>query len=93
MEKSGASKPKTNFIEEKFLPAAAKIGNQRHLIALRDGIVMVMPLLILGAFAMIIAEFPSQAYLDFMAGTFGSTGQPTPTSSPASPPRMRATTA
>lgn len=71
MEKSGASKPKTNFIEEKFLPAAAKIGNQRHLIALRDGIVMVMPLLILGAFAMIIAEFPSQAYLDFMAGTFG----------------------
>lgn len=64
-------KQKTNFIEDKFLPIAAKIGNQRHLIALRDGIVMVMPLLILGAFAMIIAEFPFQPYLDFMAKVFG----------------------
>lgn len=61
----------SNFMEEKFLPIAAKIGGQRHLLALRDGIVMVMPLLILGAFAMIIAEFPLKAYLDFMAKTFG----------------------
>jgi len=61
----------TNFMEEKFLPIAAKIGGQRHLIALRDGIVMIMPLLILGAFTMIIAEFPSEGYLNFMANTFG----------------------
>ncbi|MEM1486333.1 PTS sugar transporter subunit IIC [Oscillospiraceae bacterium PP1C4] len=60
-----------NFIEEKFLPAAAKFGGQRHLLALRDGIVMVMPLLILGAFAMIIAEFPFQPYIDLMARMFG----------------------
>lgn len=62
---------KTNFMEEKFLPVASKLGAQRHLIALRDGIVMVMPLLILGAFSMIIAEFPVKGYLDFMANTFG----------------------
>lgn len=62
---------KTNIIEEKFLPVAAKIGSLRHLIALRDGIVMVMPLLILGAFSMIVAEFPFQPYLDFMARVFG----------------------
>lgn len=62
---------KGNFMEEKFLPVAAKIGGQRHLLALRDGIVMVMPLLILGAFSMIIAEFPLKAYLNFMASTFG----------------------
>ncbi|MDD2971157.1 MAG: PTS transporter subunit EIIC [Lachnospiraceae bacterium] len=68
MQKSGE---KSNFIEEKFLPIAARIGNERHLLALRDGIVMVMPLLILGAFAMIIAEFPFQPYLDFMAKIFG----------------------
>lgn len=49
-------KDKGNFMEEKFLPVAAKIGSQRHLLALRDGIVMVMPLLILGAFAMIVAD-------------------------------------
>jgi len=54
MSKDSAS----NFMEEKFLPVASKIGSQRHLLALRDGIVMIMPLLILGAFSMIIAEFP-----------------------------------
>lgn len=61
----------TNFMEEKFMPIAAKIGGQRHLLALRDGIVMVMPLLILGAFAMIIAEFPLTAYTDLMVRLFG----------------------
>lgn len=66
-----AKETKTNFIEDKFMPAAAKLGSERHLLALRDGIVMVMPLLIIGAFSMIIAEFPFQPYLDFMAGTFG----------------------
>ena len=62
---------KVNFMEEKFLPIAGRFGSQRHLLALRDGIVMVMPLLILGAFAMIIAEFPLTAYTDFMAKVFG----------------------
>ncbi|MDR0671577.1 MAG: PTS transporter subunit EIIC [Oscillospiraceae bacterium] len=64
-------KSASSFMEEKFLPIAARIGTQRHLLALRDGIVMIMPLLILGAFSMIIAEFPSEAYLNFMARTFG----------------------
>ncbi|MBO4809475.1 PTS system, cellobiose-specific IIC component [Lachnospiraceae bacterium G11] len=59
------------FMEEKFLPVAAKLGGQRHLLALRDGVVMVMPLLILGAFSMIIAEFPVEAFINFMARVFG----------------------
>jgi PTS system cellobiose-specific IIC component len=58
-------------MEEKFLPIAASIGSQRHLLALRDGIVMIMPLLILGAFSMIIAEFPIQGFLDAMESLFG----------------------
>ena len=60
-----------NFMEEKFLPVAAKIGGQRHLLALRDGVVMAMPLLILGAFSMIIAEFPLEAFTNFMASILG----------------------
>ncbi len=60
-----------DFMENKFLPVAAKIGGQRHLLALRDGIIMVMPLLILGAFSMIIAEFPLEAFTNFMAKLFG----------------------
>lgn len=59
------------FMEEKFLPVAAKLGGQRHLLALRDGVVMVMPLLILGAFSMIIGEFPVEGFLNFMVSIFG----------------------
>ena len=31
------------FLEEKFVPIAAKIGSQKHLVAIRDGFVVVMP--------------------------------------------------
>lgn len=75
MKKGNASTQKSgklmSFMEEKFLPVAAKIGGQRHLLALRDGVVMAMPLLILGAFSMIIAEFPLEAFTNFMASIFG----------------------
>lgn len=70
MSENKSNKAKS-FIEEKFLPAAVKVGSQRHLLALRDGIIMIMPLLILGAFSMIIAEFPFQPFLDLMAKIFG----------------------
>jgi len=56
----------TTFMEDKFVPIAAKIGGQRHLLALRDGIVMIMPLLILGSFAMIIIDFPIPAWAEWM---------------------------
>ena len=61
------------FMEEKFIPVAARIGSQRHLMALRDGIVMIMPLLIIGSFAMVVIEFPIKAWNDFLenAGWFG----------------------
>lgn len=54
------------FMEDKFVPVAAKIGSQRHLLALRDGVVMIMPLLILGSFAMIVIDFPVPAWTDLM---------------------------
>ena len=61
-------KPKglTAFMEEKFVPVAARIGGQRHLLALRDGIVMVLPLIMLAAFSMIVLEFPVKPWLQFM---------------------------
>lgn len=70
MQKEKQSKFMT-YMEEKFLPVAGKLGSQRHLLAVRDGVVTMMPLLIIGAFSMIIAEFPAQGFLDFMANTFG----------------------
>ena len=56
----------TSFIEDKFVPVAAAIGGQRHLLALRDGIVMIMPLLIVGSFAMVIFQFPIPAWYDWI---------------------------
>lgn len=45
--------------------------NQRHILALRDGIVLAMPLLIIGSLFIIISDFPVEAYQTFMAGIFG----------------------
>ncbi len=45
------------WLEKHFMPIAAKIGQQRHLKALRDGIVAVIPLLLIGSFFLIMA-FP-----------------------------------
>ncbi len=60
-----------DFFENRFIPAASRIATQRHLLALRDGIILAMPLLIVGSFFIIIGEFPLEAYQNFMAGIFG----------------------
>ena len=60
-----------NFLEEHFVPVAAKIGAQRHLVAIRDGFVSIMPLIILGSLAVLINNLPIPFYQNFMAGVFG----------------------
>lgn len=42
------------FLEEKFVPIAAKLGQQRHLAAIRDGFVVTMPITIAGALAVLL---------------------------------------
>ena len=42
------------FMEEKFIPIAARIGSQRHLVAIRDSFVVIMPVTIVGAIAVLI---------------------------------------
>ncbi|WP_041140081.1 PTS sugar transporter subunit IIC [Beduini massiliensis] len=42
------------FLEEKFVPFAARIGSQRHLVAIRDAFVVIMPVTIVGAVAVLI---------------------------------------
>ena len=53
------------FMEKNFIPIATKIGSQRHLVAIRDGFVAIMPLIIAGAFAVLINN------LDFGQGADG----------------------
>ena len=38
------------WMEEHFIPIAAKIGSQRHLVAIRDGFATLTPLIMAGAF-------------------------------------------
>ncbi|KTR62501.1 PTS lactose transporter subunit IIC [Exiguobacterium indicum] len=43
----------------KFIEIAGRIGSQRHLVAIRDGFVSVMPLIIVGSLAILINNFPA----------------------------------
>lgn len=42
------------FMEKYFVPVAGRIGSQRHLIAVRDGFVSIMPLILAGSFAVLL---------------------------------------
>lgn len=47
-----------SFIEQKLMPIANKIGSQRHMVAIRKGIIATMPLTIVGSFFTILLNFP-----------------------------------
>jgi len=49
---------KNNTVMEKLLATAGKIGQQRHLGAIRDGFVTLMPLMIVGSVVTLINNFP-----------------------------------
>ncbi|HCR43391.1 MAG TPA: oligo-beta-mannoside permease IIC protein, partial [Ruminococcaceae bacterium] len=63
---------KLDKLEDKVMPVADKVANNRYLISIRDGFYLAMPLLIIGAICCLIAYFPAQGFLDFMAGIFGA---------------------
>lgn len=62
---------KMDSLEEKVMPVADKIANNRFLLAIRDGFALAMPLLIIGAMSCLIANFPIKGFTDFMARVFG----------------------
>lgn len=47
-----------NFLEEKVMPIANVIGSQRHMMAIRKGLIATMPLIIVGSFFTIFLNFP-----------------------------------
>lgn len=63
------------FLEKYVMPVAGKVAEQRHLQAIRDGIILTMPFLIIGSFFLIISALPIPGYNDFMAGLFGESWQ------------------
>ncbi|HBE9725335.1 PTS transporter subunit EIIC [Clostridioides difficile] len=56
-----------SFLERKIMSVAAKISNQRHMRAVRAGIIATLPLTIVGSFFTILLNIPIDAYMDFIA--------------------------
>ncbi|WP_212667913.1 PTS cellobiose transporter subunit IIC [Virgibacillus pantothenticus] len=54
------------FMERYFMPVAGKMAEQRHLKAVRDGIIATMPLLIIGSIFLIISSPPVESWAEFM---------------------------
>lgn len=59
------------FLEEKVQPIGVKIGGQRHLLAVRDGLVLSMPLIIVGSLFLVLSSLPIPGYQEFIGSIFG----------------------
>lgn len=55
------------LLEMKVLPVANKIGSQRHLLAIRHGVLATLPLTIIGSFFVILLNFPIDGYDEWIA--------------------------
>lgn len=59
----------TSWMEEKFVPVAAKIGSQKHLVAIRDAFISIMPITMAGSIAVLL-----NAIVRDLPAKFGLTG-------------------
>lgn len=62
-------------IRDKFAEGMGNISTQRHIVALKNGMLGYVPFTMIGSIAILITNFPSQGYLNFMAGIFGENWQ------------------
>lgn len=60
------------FLEEHFVPVAARIGGQRHLVAIRDGFASLMPIIMAGSFAVLLNALPIPGWDKFLATAVGA---------------------
>ncbi|WP_035794209.1 PTS cellobiose transporter subunit IIC [Clostridium algidicarnis] len=58
-------------IEEKLMPVAERLASNKYLLSIRDGFMLSMPLLIIGAMSLLFASLPIPGYEKFMTGIFG----------------------
>lgn len=61
-----------DFFENKFAPVMSDLAEQRHLRAIRDGIIATLPLIIIGSMFLVIGFLPNQlpdswAFTQFIA--------------------------
>lgn len=65
MEK-GKKRNLNEILEQKMLPIAAKLGSNKVLIAIRDGVTLSMPLIIIGSLFLIMASLPIDAWTNWL---------------------------
>lgn len=74
-----------NTVERHIAPLAVKVGNQKHVRAMRDGFIVAMPFIIIGSFALVFAFPPfdadtqnsfGRAWLDFSSANFDNLMMP-----------------
>ncbi|MCA9765146.1 MAG: PTS sugar transporter subunit IIC [Carnobacterium sp.] len=63
----------SSFIEKKLMPIASKLSANKYLTAIRDGITLAMPLIIIGSIFMVIASFPVKGWETWL-GEVGISG-------------------
>ena len=59
------------FLEKYFVPLAGTIGSQRHVKAIRDGMLATVPFVIIGSVFLMVACFPVDAFTNYMSSLFG----------------------
>ena len=55
------------WVEEKLVPPMAKIGTQRHLLAIRNGVVSTLSLILISTFFMVFINLPFPGWNEFIA--------------------------
>ena len=61
----------SKLIETYLMPLSQKLSSNKYLVALRDGLMLSMPLLIVGSLAIVIGDFPVPAFHEFMTSIVG----------------------
>ena len=61
-----------NFINTKVLPKILVFVNSKGIIAVKDGMLSILPLTVVGSFFLVIGQIPSKEINDFIANIFGN---------------------
>ena len=60
-----------NWLERVLTPMAKTIGENKYLIAIRDGFLLSTPLLIVGSLFLVLTNFPIPNWNEIMSGILG----------------------
>ncbi|MGL4362918.1 MAG: PTS sugar transporter subunit IIC [Cellulosilyticaceae bacterium] len=60
------------FMDKYIVPYAAKMGAQKHLVAVRDAFIAMIPITMIGSVAVLINNIPWDPYQEFMVNIFGA---------------------